>query len=71
MLPALPSAWPSGTVRGLRARGGFVVDVSWKDGKLGNATVNATRGGVTRVRYGANTRDVRLASGEVFRWDGN
>ena len=39
LLPALPNAWPNGKVTGLRARGGFTVDIQWRDGKVTNYRV--------------------------------
>jgi alpha-L-fucosidase 2 len=70
LLPALPAAWPTGNVTGLRARGGFEVDVVWADGKLVEATIRSDNGGATVLRYGATTWAVALAAGEALRWDG-
>jgi alpha-L-fucosidase 2 len=56
LLPALPAAWPSGRVTGLRARGGFEIDLSWKDGAVERATVRALRGGTLRLRRGDTLR---------------
>jgi alpha-L-fucosidase 2 len=65
LLPALPTAWPAGSVKGLRARGGFEVDIAWRDGKLTGGEVRAVSGsGRARLRYGDATTDVTIAQGK-------
>ena len=67
LLPALPRAWPEGSVQGLRAKGGFEVSLSWREGKLRGATLRSTQSGSCPVRYGANVIDLKLKRGEVVR----
>ena len=67
LLPALPSAWPRGSVRGLRARGGYEIDLSWSDGRLVEAELRSTGGTRVHVRLGSRVSTVDLAPGESRR----
>ncbi|MFF4116755.1 glycoside hydrolase N-terminal domain-containing protein [Streptomyces sp. NPDC001714] len=65
LLPALPDAWAaSGQVTGAGARGGFVVDLSWRDGKPTKVRIRSVGGRTTTVAYGATSRTVTLQPGQ-------
>lgn len=70
LLPALPKAWPSGKVSGLRARGGFEVDIEWKDGVLSSAVVRASRDSEAVVRYADAHATQTLKQGASAQFDG-
>jgi alpha-L-fucosidase 2 len=70
LLPALPAAWPSGSVRGLRARGGVEVDLEWQERALQSVSLRATVAGTHRLVYGGATRTLEMDAGEEVRLDG-
>ena len=69
LLPALPKAWPTGSVKGLRARGGCEVDIEWKDGKLVQAKISATRDVTFRIYDSKKIgKPISLKEGESMVW---
>jgi alpha-L-fucosidase 2 len=71
LLPALPAAWPSGHVEGLRARGGYEVDIAWANGKLTEATIYPLRDGVCNIRYGNSTAQISVKADKPLRLNAN
>jgi alpha-L-fucosidase 2 len=67
LLPALPAAFPSGRVTGLRARGGFEVDIVWDKGSLREAVIRSSRAIPFRVRYAGKEAEMRAVAGGVYR----
>ena len=71
LLPALPKAWTTGSVKGLCARGGFEVDIEWKDGQLVQAIIHANRDGTFRITaQGKPAGIMSLKQGESKVWSG-
>ena len=70
LIPALPKAWANGSVKGLRARGGFEVDEAWKDGKLTAAAVRSLKGRPCKLRLGDKIIDFPTRPGKTYWFDG-
>jgi len=71
LLPALPKAWPDGHVNGLRARGGFEVDINWDDGKLTSAVIRSKLAGPCKVRCGEKVVEFSTDAGRTYRLNGH
>jgi alpha-L-fucosidase 2 len=69
-LSLLPQAWPTGSVKGLRARGGFEVDMEWKEGKLEEAVIRSKLGKTCHLRYGKLTQSIDVPEGQLLRLNG-
>ena len=69
LLPALPKAWPDGSVKGLRARGGFTVDITWKNQRLVSAVIRSDHGAPVRVVSGTTSVSPRIEAGASWTFN--
>lgn len=69
LLPALPDNWPSGTIKGLKTRGGFEVDITWENMQLVQSKITAKKDGVCKLRYRDKVVETPMKSGESKLFD--
>ena len=67
LLPALPSAFPTGKVTGLLARGGFEVSLAWRDRKLTQATIRSKQARPLKVRYNGKEASFNMKAGQTLQ----
>ncbi len=70
LLPALPTAWPTGSVTGLRARGGFEIDIRWSNGRLDAGTIRSLVGNPLTIKFGDHERRYETKAGDVIELNG-
>ena len=67
LLPALPDAWEEGSIKGLCAKGGFEVDITWQDGKLVEAIIKSKSGTPCNILYGDKELAFKTKKGTSYR----
>jgi alpha-L-fucosidase 2 len=70
ILPALPAEWENGSIKGLRARGGFEVDIKWENGKLTDLKIKSLNGNPCNIIYGDQKAGLEIAAGETKVFNG-
>ena len=70
LLPSLPDKWSTGSVKGLKARGGFEVDMAWKDGKLTDVRVKSLKGRPLTLMYGEKLKKMETKVGGTYTFNG-
>ncbi len=70
LLPALPEAWPTGNIKGICARGGFVVDIYWDKGQLISVTIHSLSTRICKIKYGKYVYSLAIKQGQSQTLDG-
>jgi alpha-L-fucosidase 2 len=70
VLPTLPDRWPSGSLTGVRVRGGGKLDITWNDGRLTGVRLQSDRATKYRISYGERSADVQVGAGKPIVMDG-
>ncbi len=68
ILPALPSAFSSGKISGIKGRGGFEFTISWEDGALNSLEIISFQGNILNVRYGGKLHSVKTEKGKTYAY---
>jgi alpha-L-fucosidase 2 len=66
LLPALPDQWKSGSIKGVKARGGYLLDIEWKEGKLNKVKIVPTKAGITKLIYKDKTWEINTDKEQVI-----
>ena len=66
LLPALPDAWEQGSVKGICARGGFELEMTWSNKNLNKVIISSKKGGKTTLILGDDKKEVVLKKGETL-----
>lgn len=66
LLPSLPDAWATGSIKGLRARGNFGVDIAWQNARLAKVVITSGSGGMCHLRYGSETLNFDTQKGKTY-----
>lgn len=67
LLPAIPAEWSEGTLSGVKARGGYTVDVAWKNGKVTKLVVESDNGGTTTISYNGKHKTIKIKKGQKYK----
>ena len=71
LLPALPEKWPEGSVKGIKARGNFELDIRWQNGQLDDVILTSNKGGKCQLKYQDKTISLDTEAGSTYELNGN